>query len=158
MVMLPMKEADVFNGEAEDDMMRTIRTGQIPDQLLQDILEEAGQFMDLFNHNPSSFLRRLAKFEIINIIDKSINPKPSNFSEKLMTKRKGLIKKKKRPEGIVSLTRPRFGKRFMGPFLEGPSLAIANLSRAIYLYIFQQNRNSRFPLARLTRPRFGKRR
>ena len=60
MVMLPMKEADVFNGDAEDDMMRTIRTGRIPDQLLQDILEEAGHFMYLFKHNPSSFLTRLA--------------------------------------------------------------------------------------------------
>ena len=52
-LMLPMEEAD-------DDMMRTISTGQIPDQLLQEILEEAGQFMDLFKHNPSSFLTRLA--------------------------------------------------------------------------------------------------
>ena len=53
-----MKEADVFNGDAEDDMMRTIRTGRIPDQLLQDILEEAGQFMYLFKHNPSTFLTK----------------------------------------------------------------------------------------------------
>ena len=58
MVMLPMKEADVFNGDAEDDLMRTIRTGRIPDQLLQDILEEAGQFMYLFKHNPSTFLTK----------------------------------------------------------------------------------------------------
>ena len=94
--MLPMEEAEVFNDDAEDDMMHTIRTGQIPDQLLQDILEEAGQFMDLFNHNPSSFLRRLAKL-------KSINPKPSNFSEKLMTKRKGLIKKNKKDVFIKHL-------------------------------------------------------
>ena len=59
--MLPMKEAEVFNEDAEDEMMRTIRTGQIPDQLLQDILEEAGQFMYLFKHNPSRFLTRLAQ-------------------------------------------------------------------------------------------------
>ena len=56
--MLPMKEA-------EDDMMRTISTGKIPDQLLQDILKEAGQFMDLFKHNPSSFLTRLAEFKAL---------------------------------------------------------------------------------------------
>lgn len=56
--MLPMKETEVFNEDAECDMTRTIITGQIPDQLLQDILEEAEQFMDLFKHNPSSFLTR----------------------------------------------------------------------------------------------------
>ena len=60
MMMLPMEKAEVFNDDAGNDMMHTIRTGQIPDQLLQDILEEAGQFLDLFNHNPSSFLTRLA--------------------------------------------------------------------------------------------------
>ena len=73
MLMLPMEEGKVFNEVAENDMMHTIRTGQIPDQLLQDILEEAGQFMNFFNHNPSSFLTRLAQFQIINIINKSIN-------------------------------------------------------------------------------------
>ena len=152
-----MEEAEVFNDDAENDMMHTIRTGQIPDQLLQDILEEAGQFMDLFNHNPSSFLTRLAQFQIINIINKSINTQPSyKFSEKLMTKRKEPIKKKKRPEGIVSLTRPRFDKRFSEIFSSVSGLE--NLSRAIYLYLFQQNRNYSFPLTRLTRPRFGKRR
>ena len=57
-LMLPMEEAEVFNDDAEDDMMQTIRTGQIPDQLLQDILEEAGQFMYLFKHNPSTFLTK----------------------------------------------------------------------------------------------------
>ena len=55
MVMLPVKDT-------EEDMAHTIRTGRIPDQLLQDILEEAGQFMYLFKHNPSSFLTRLAQF------------------------------------------------------------------------------------------------
>merc|ERR1712110_582324 len=107
MVMLPMKEADVFNGDAEDDMMRTIRTGQIPDQLLQDILEEAGQFMYLFKHNPSTFLTNE------------------------MTKRKGPFKKKKRPEGIVSLTRPRFGKRsseVVSNLQQGPDTSLENLS------------------------------
>ena len=152
-MMLPMEKAEVFNDDAGNDMMHTIRTGQIPDQLLQDILEEAGQFMDLFNHNPSSFLTRLAQFQIINIINKSINTQPSyKFSEKLMTKRKGPIKKK----SIVSLTRPRFDKRFSEIFSSASGLE--NLSRAIYLYLFQQNRNYSFPLTRLTRPRFGKRR
>lgn len=152
-----MEEAEVFNEDVENDMMHTIRTGQIPDQLLQDILEEAGQFLNLFNHNPSSFLTRLAQFQIINIINKSINTQPSyKFSEKLMTKRKGRIKKKTRPEGIVSLLRPRFDKRFSEIFSSVSGLE--NLSRAIYLYLFQQNRNYSFPLTRLTRPRFGKRR
>ena len=52
MVMLPVKDT-------EEDMAHIIRTGRIPDQLLRDILEEAGQFMYLFKHNPSSFLTRL---------------------------------------------------------------------------------------------------
>ena len=54
--MSPMKE--VRNDDTEDDLMHTISTGQIPDQLMQEILEEAEQFMDLFKHNPSSFLTR----------------------------------------------------------------------------------------------------
>ena len=54
MVMLPVKDT-------EEDMAHTIRTGRIPDQLLRDILEEAGQFMYLFKHNPSNFLTRLAE-------------------------------------------------------------------------------------------------
>ena len=70
--MLPMKEAEVFNDDADDDMMHTIRTGQIPDQLLQDILEEAGQFMYLFKHNPSRFLSRLTQHQCPNISTLSI--------------------------------------------------------------------------------------
>ena len=58
MVMLPVKDT-------EEDMAHTIRTGRIPDQLLRDILEEAGQFMSLFKHNPSSFLTRSAQL-IVN--------------------------------------------------------------------------------------------
>ena len=35
-----LRMKDVFTEDAEEDMMRTIRTGQIPDQLLWDILED----------------------------------------------------------------------------------------------------------------------
>merc|ERR1712110_587994 len=143
--------AEVFNDDAEDDMMQTIRTGQIPDQLLQDILEEAGQFMYLFKHNPSTFLTNE------------------------MTKRKGPFKKKKRPEGIVSLTRPRFGKRsseVVSNLQQGPDTSLENLSpgspitRAIYLYLLQNYgipienkalRSQSETFSKLTRPRFGKR-
>jgi len=141
LVMLPVKDT-------EEDMAHTIRTGRIPDQLLRDILEEAGQFMYLFKHNPSSFLT----------------------SENLMTKRKGPFKKKKRPEGIVSLTRPRFGKRsseVVGSVPHVPDLGPGSpIYRAVYLYLLQNYgipienkalRSQSETFSKLTRPRFGKR-
>ena len=164
-----MKEAEVFNDDAEEDMMHTIRTGQIPDQLLQDILEEAGQFMFLFKHNPSSFLTRSAT------LNKQQKFQQFQYSEKLMTKRRGPFRKKKRPEGIVSLTRPRFGKRSSevvtnvqsDPGLEHLSPTGSPISRAIYLYLLQNYgipienkalRSQSETFSKLTRPRFGKRR
>ena len=93
-----------------------------------------------------------------------------------MTKRKGPFKKKKRPEGIVSLTRPRFGKRsseVVSNLQQGPDTSLENLSpgspitRAIYLYLLQNYgipienkalRSQSETFSKLTRPRFGKRR
>ena len=44
--------------ETEDDLNQQLaRTGQIPDRLMQDILAEAGNYMTLYNYNPSSFLK-----------------------------------------------------------------------------------------------------
>ena len=93
-----------------------------------------------------------------------------------MTKRKGPFKKKKRPEAIVSLTRPRFGKRsseVVSNLQQGPDTSLENLSpgspitRAIYLYLLQNYgipienkalRSQSETFSKLTRPRFGKRR
>ena len=135
-LMLPMMEAELVNEDAEDDIMHTIRTGQIPDQLLQDILEEAEQFMDLFKYNPSRFLTRLTQFKAFNV-----SLKPSyKYSEMLKSKRKGPFK---RTERIVSLTRPRFGKRsseVLSSVQHGPDLSQENLNRAyIYRYLLQSH-------------------
>ena len=46
------------NEDTERDMFNTINTGQIPNRLLQDILEEAKHFIHLFKTNPSRFLKR----------------------------------------------------------------------------------------------------
>ena len=87
-----------------------------------------------------------------------------------MTKRKGPFKKKKRPEGIVSLTRPRFGKRsseVVGSVPQGPDLGPGSpIYRAVYLYLLQNYgipienkalRSQSETFSKLTRPRFGKR-
>ena len=90
-----------------------------------------------------------------------------------MTKRKGPFKKKKRPEGIVSLTRPRFGKRsseVVGSIPQGPDLNLDPASpiyRAVYLYLLKNYgipietkalRSQSETFSKPTRPRFGKRR
>ena len=94
-----------------------------------------------------------------------------------IAKRKGPFKKK-RPEGIVSLTRPRFGKRsseVVSNVQQGPDLSLENLdldpgspiTRAIYLYLLKRYgipienkvlRSQTETFSKLTRPRFGKRR
>ena len=90
-----------------------------------------------------------------------------------MTKRKGPFKKKKRPEGIVSLTRPRFGKRsseVVGSIPQGHNLNLdpsSPIYRAVYLYLLKNYgipienkalRSQSETFSKLTRPRFGKRR
>lgn len=49
--------ADIINEDTEEDMAKMIQTGEIPEALMNDILKEAGVFMNLYNVNPSRFLR-----------------------------------------------------------------------------------------------------
>ena len=58
--MLPMVGDDDLgdSDDGDDDLTQLAKTGQIPDALLADILAEAGQYMNLYNYNPSSFLKK----------------------------------------------------------------------------------------------------
>ena len=59
-VMVPMMDAamaDIINDDTEEDMAKMIQTGEIPEDLMNDILKEAGVFMNLYNVNPSRFLK-----------------------------------------------------------------------------------------------------
>jgi len=90
-VMIPLAGADDIDNTETDDMTKMVQTGAIPESLLNDILKQAGTFMSLYNTNPSQFLK--GKNLVI-----PINRSVGGRMEKKMT------------SGIVSLTRPRFGK------------------------------------------------
>jgi len=92
--MLPLSDEDEGAGgddDGDDNLTQLEKTGQIPKGLLKDILDEAGHYMALYNTNPSNFLN----------------------SQQLMAEKRAEQHplKKKMTTGIISLTRPRFGKR-----------------------------------------------
>ena len=68
-VMVPMMDsniADIINDDTEEDMAKIIQTGEIPEALMNDILKEAGIFMNLYNVNPSNFLKRFDQQNLIH--------------------------------------------------------------------------------------------
>ena len=109
--MLPVTDDEEIGGvddDADDSLSHLLETGQIPSNLLKEILEESGHYMALYNTNPSSFLNRSAKtndkkLKIMILSQQHMNQK--------RTEQHPL--KKKMTTGIISLTRPRFGKRSM---------------------------------------------
>merc|ERR1712198_136979 len=159
-VMVPMNTGDNINDNGNENLARMIETGQIPDELMNQILQAAESYMEMFNRNPSKFLKR-----------------SSPQMEKKMA------------SGIVSLTRPRFGKRSQNSALHLPQPQVrmyggpldgaeydeniaaelmSPLTKAIYVYLVKNYGlpiNSKSPrssndsklFTNLTRPRFGKR-
>jgi len=102
------------NEDTERDMFNTINTGQIPNRLLQDILEEAKHFIHLFKTNPSRFLKRqnyMIKLQNLNAPMK----KTDNYGIGIpMSKHTKVPRSGDNPEVAESfskLSRPRFGKR-----------------------------------------------
>ena len=57
-MMLPMEEDVESNDDEENNIDQLAKTGQIPDDLMKDIMAEAGRYMTLYNFNPSSFLQK----------------------------------------------------------------------------------------------------
>ena len=111
--MLPVTEDEEIGGlddDADDGLSHLLRTGQIPSSLLKEILEEAGHYMALYNTSPSTFLNRSAKTKYYVKKVKIII-----LSQQLMNQKRTEQHplKKKMTTGIMSLTRPRFGKRSM---------------------------------------------
>jgi len=162
--MVPMASADdIINDTNDDEMSNMIKTGQIPENLLNDILAEAGNYMSIYNYNPSKFLK--------------------NHKLLVPSKRGGGVKiEKKMTNGIVSLTRPRFGKRAIAVGEQGEedednkesnyneimaADLMSPLTKAIYVYLVKNygipinSKSPRSPqtklFTKLTRPRFGKR-
>ena len=59
--MLPMggeEEVDDANDDGDNNLAHPVKTGQIPEALLEEILAEARHYMTLYNYNPSSFLKK----------------------------------------------------------------------------------------------------
>ena len=57
--MVPMaSDDDLISETSDDEMMNMIKTGQLPENLLNDILAEAGNYMSIYNYNPSKFLKK----------------------------------------------------------------------------------------------------
>ena len=79
--MLPVTDDEEIGGvddDADDGFTHLLKTGQIPSNLLKEILQEAGHYMALYNTNPSSFLNRSAetkyyykKLKIIILVNNS---------------------------------------------------------------------------------------
>jgi len=160
-VMIPLAGADDIDNTETDDMTKMVQTGAIPESLLNDILKQAGTYMSLYNTNPSQLLK--GKNLVI-----PINRSVGGRMEKKMT------------SGIVSLTRPRFGKRSVVPHdahthesVEEAyddilaSELMSPLTKAIYLFLVNNygtpvnNKPSRSQESKLfsslMRPRYGKR-
>ena len=53
-----MEEDIESNDDRDNNIDQLAKTGQIPDDLMKDILAEAGRYMTLYNFNPSSFLQK----------------------------------------------------------------------------------------------------
>jgi len=166
--MVPMNagDDDIVNDSGNENLARMIETGQIPNELMNHILQAAESYMKIFNKNPSKFLKSQA-----------------------LVKRSSPQMEKKMASGIVSLTRPRFGKRSHGSVLHLPQpqirmydrpLNVADyneniaadlmspLTKAIYVYLVKnyglpinskstRSSNDSKLFTNLTRPRFGKR-
>ena len=57
--MVPMDDDDELEiDEGDDNLAQLAKTGQIPDALLKDIMAEARHYMNLYNYNPSNFLKK----------------------------------------------------------------------------------------------------
>jgi hypothetical protein len=58
-MMWPMDDDEELDSdEGDGNLAQLAKTGQIPDALLKDIMAEAGNYMTLYNYNPSSFLKK----------------------------------------------------------------------------------------------------
>ena len=176
-VMIPLAAADDIDNTETDDMTKMVQTGAIPESLLNDILKQAGTFMSLYNTNPSQFLKGFG-----------IGKKLCYMPTKIYFLRKNLVipinrsvggrMEKKMTSGIVSLTRPRFGKRSVVPHDTHESVEeayddilaselMSPLTKAIYLFLVNNygtpvnNKPSRSQESKLfsslMRPRYGKR-
>ena len=56
--MVPMNTGDNINDNGNENLARMIETGQIPDELMNQILQAAESYLEMFNRNPSKFLKR----------------------------------------------------------------------------------------------------
>ena len=72
--MVPMNTGDNVNDNGNENLARMIETGQIPDELMNQILQAAESYMEMFNRNPSKFLKRYRKSQREYVLSYSLGP------------------------------------------------------------------------------------
>jgi len=123
-LMLPLENT-------EEMILDIARSGDIPQDLLRDILIEASKYKTLHNQNPSEFLESANLF--------------------LQDKRGPM--RKKMTSGIVGLTRPRFGKRSWEPYKNILSSDLMSpLARTIFNYMCHHSHDKYPEVNHLTNP------
>ena len=56
--MVPMESNDILGDNTDDNMVKMIETGHIPEELMEQIIQAANSYAEMFDYNPSKFLRR----------------------------------------------------------------------------------------------------